>query len=161
MTNLVTNPLKIMTQKPGYIEFGVFLDKTQADIQNLLFQIHYAHRAYEELPKTFPMIVELLDKEIVASSIYSTTSIEGTALESEEAVAEVLELSPEEIKTVNQRASANMKESYDYARIESQKPDFRLTEEDIKKIHELVTKGIPHRYNAPGFYRDNPRDVPT
>lgn len=162
MTNLMTNSLKVVTQKSGYIEFGVFLDKTQADIQNLLLQIYYAHRAYEELPQTFPMVVELLDKEIVASSIYSTTSIEGTALESEEAVAEVLELSPEEIKTVNQRASANMKEAYDYARRESQKPDFRLTEKYIKKIHELVTKDIPHCYNVPGFYRDNLKlDVPT
>jgi hypothetical protein len=47
----MTNSLKIMTQKSGYLEFGVFLDKTQADIRDLLFRIRYAHRAYEELPQ--------------------------------------------------------------------------------------------------------------
>lgn len=150
-----------MTQKSGYIEYGIFLDKTQADIQNLLSRIYYAHRAYEELPQSLPMIVEILDKEIIASSIYSTTSIEGTALESEEEVKEVLMLSPQEVKTVEQRASTNMKEAYNYARETAQKPNFRLTEEHIKKIHAFVTKDLPHSYNVPGYYRDNPRDVPT
>jgi hypothetical protein len=58
-------------------------------------------------------------------------------------VAEVLELSPEEIKTSRQRASANMKEAYDYARAESQKPDFKLTEEYIKKSMNLLPKLYP------------------
>lgn len=150
-----------MTQKSGYIEFGIFLDKTRSDISNLLFQIHYAHRAYEELPQSLPMIVAALDKEIVATSIFSTTSIEGTALESEEEVKEVLALSPQEVKTVEQRAAANMKAAYDYARAKSQEPNFRLTEEHIKNVHALVTKDIPLPYNVPGCYRDNPRDVPT
>ena len=83
----MTNSLKVMTQKSGYIEFGIFLDKTQADIQNFLSQIYYAHRAYEELPQALPIIAEQLYKAIIASSIFSTTSIEGTALESEEEVA--------------------------------------------------------------------------
>lgn len=161
MTNLMTNSLKVMTQKSGYIEFGIFLDKTQADIQNLLSQIHYAHRAYEELPQALPIIAEQLDKAIIASSIFSTTSIEGTALGSEEEVAKVLALTPQELKTVEQRASVNMRDAYDYARRKAQEPDFRLTEEHIKDIHALVTKDIPHPHNVPGYYRDNSRDVPT
>jgi len=142
------------------MEFGIFLDKTQSDIQNLLSQIHYAHRAYEELPQSLPMIVDLLDKEIIASSIFSTTSIEGTALESEEEVEKVLALPPQELKTVEQKASVNMREAYNYARKVPQEPGFELTEEHIKRIHALVTKDIPHKYNTPGYYRDNPRDVP-
>lgn len=150
-----------MTQKSGYIEFGIFLNKAQDEIKELLFRIHYAHRAYEELPRTLPMIVEIIDKEIVASSIFGTTSIEGTSLESEEAVAKVLELPAEAIKTVAQRASINMKRAYDYAREQTQTPSFKLTEEHIKRIHALATEGLPHPYNVPGYYRDNPRDVPT
>lgn len=185
MTNLMTNPLKIMTQKSGYIEFGIFLDKEQPyadnllsgvalrdaiakrlgekqpNVGDLLFKIYYAHRAYEELPQSLPMIVDLLDKEIIASSIFSTTSIEGTALESEEEVEKVLALPPQELKTVEQRASVNMREAYNYAREVTQGPGFKLTEEHIKRIHALVTKDISHPHNVPGYYRDNPRDLPT
>lgn len=151
----MTNSLKILTQKSGQIEFGILLDKAKPDIRDLLFQILYAHRAYEELPQSLPRIIEILDKEIVASYIFSTTSIEGTALGSEKEVAEVLALPPQELKTVEQRASANMKEAYDYARETAQEPNFRLTEGHIKDIHRLITKNIPHPYNVPGHYRDN------
>lgn len=157
----MTNSLKIMTQKSGYIEFGIFLDKQQANIHDLLFLIRYAHRAYEELPQILPIIAEQLDKEIIAASIFGTTSIEGEALENEEEVASVLALPPEELKTIAQHISANMKKAYDYARAEAQRPGFILTEEHIKRVHSLVTQDVPHPRNTPGYYRDNPRDVPT
>ncbi len=158
----MSKTFRIMTQKSGPMVFGVFLDRTLEDIQKLLIEIHYAHRLYEKLPQLFPLITEIFNNQMVASSIFGTTSIEGAALKDEEEVAAVLALPPEEQEVVEKLATANMKRAYAYAGLlEPQTVAFKLTEEQIKKIHALVTDGLPMPRNNPGHYRDNPRDVPT
>jgi Fic family protein len=150
-----------MTQKSGSMEFGILLDKGQRDIQELLTGIHYTQRAYKKLPKAFPRIAENVYKAMIVSSIFSTTNIEGAALESEEAVAEVLAMPPDTERTVKEQPTTNMRLAYHYASNQAKAPGFMVTEEHIKEVHAIVTRDLPISRNVPGHYRKNPRDVPT
>lgn len=104
-------------------------------------------------------IASSLEKEVIASGIYSTHTIEGGEL-SEEETATTLAQQPRSPDD-NRRAVLNLKTAYDYAQSQSSAPDWHLTPAYIQHIHRHITADIPHAYNTPGEYRRNNKDTIT
>ena len=137
--------------------FGPFV--FQLGISPNAFQLQWqrvidAQRRFRSSP--LAQVANDLEREVLASSVYSTNTIEGGLLNEEE-TASSINLSAEQAKDVEQRRVVNIKAAHDLAKQtgESQKEQFQLSTQFIKKIHHLITDQIPDDNNIPGAFRDN------
>jgi Fic family protein len=129
------------------------------DIQRAMERVVDAELRFREAPLS--AISESLDIDVIASSIYSTNSIEGGTLNVQE-TKQVLALSPTDVQTTHQRRVSNIKNAYDYIRniaISEWQPSIS----DVRKIHALISAGLDtdEPRNKPGLLRDNPDGVIT
>jgi len=117
-----------------------------------------AHKRFRGSPLS--QVASRLEKEVVASSIFGTNSIEGGML-SEEETQLALELDPARVQDIEQRRAVNIKQAYDLSRQVAADPDWCLDIDYIRSIHAAITEGVPHERNEPGLFRDNPRGIVT
>ena len=137
--------------------FGPFLFQTGLDTEVLTLPLQRVQDAQERFRRSRLAHVAMdLEREVLASSIFGTNTIEGGEL-SEEETAAAMELSPEEIETIEQQRARNMRAAYDFALEQSQDPAWALSTEYIREIHRLVCHELPHDHNRPGLLRDNPK----
>lgn len=152
---------------------GVFVFQAGVDIQSLqalIDRVEDAHKRFSSVP-LIPDVMNMLENEVLASSVHGTNAIEGGTLSAKE-TAEALDLSLEQVKKDEERRVINIREAYqlaenfvavwrDTCEKENTASFFWLAEEMVLDLHKLITDGLRHPRNVPGAYRDNPKDAPT
>ncbi|WP_246262266.1 Fic family protein [Aromatoleum evansii] len=101
-------------------------------------------------------VANKLEREVIASSIYGTNTIEGGALTEDETRA-AMDLDPAQVQEIEQRRVLNIKAAYTRARQAALDPAWALSIDFITTIHGLVTQDVPHADNRPGLIRNNPK----
>ncbi len=148
--------LKVNTDRFGPYLFQVGCEESQ--LETLILRVNDAQQRFGSSP--FSQVAHLLEKEVAASSIFGTNTIEGGTL-SEEETEQALELDPTEVQEIEQRRALNIKAAYDLSRKSAESDNWHLDLTFFDTIHAAVTDQIPHEYNLPGKLRDNPEGVIT
>lgn len=151
-----TQTLRVETHRFGPFEFQPGLDPDTLALP--LQRIVDAHERFKR--SGLAQVAVDFEKEVLASSIFGTNTIEGGQL-SEEETADAIELSPDQVENTEQHRVRNMRSAYDFALKHSQSRSWRLSVEYIREIHAHVCDGLPHEQNRPGVLRDNPKDMIT
>lgn len=136
---------------------GRFLFQSGIDAAALLLpmqRIEDAHARFASSP--LAQVANQLEREVIASSIYGTNTIEGGALTEAETLA-AMDLDPALVQEIEQRRVLNIKAAYARAREAALAPAWTLSTDFIAEIHGLITRDIPHPDNRPGLIRDNPK----
>lgn len=154
--SLPNHSLRIETERSGPFTFQIGCEASQLD--TIYLRVLDAQNRFSGSP--FTQVAHLLEKEVVASSVFGTNTIEGGTLSAEE-TAQALELDPANVQKTEQRRAVNIKTAYDISRQVSSIKDWQLNAEFITRIHAALTDQIPDQYNKPGKLRDNPKDLIT
>jgi Fic family protein len=148
--------LRVETQRFG--PFTLQLGVKGEEVETALLRVCDAHESFKSSPLS--QVANQLEREVIASSVFGTNSIEGGTL-TEEETSQVLDISPAMVKEIEKRRVVNIKAAYDLALLASNAKDWRLNIEFICQIHAAITAGLPHEYNSPGQFRDNPKEIIT
>lgn len=140
----------------GHFKFQTGIE-THA-IETLYLRVSDAQKRFASFP--LHTVSEQLEPEVIATSIYSTNTIEGGALDYEQTQI-ALALSPDEVKEVEEQRVSNLKEAYALASAAGTDEDWALDVAWIKRVHAAVTHELPHEHDRPGVVRDNPKDLVT
>lgn len=157
--------LKVETFRSGYFTFEVGIDLSK--IQPLIDRVRDAKNRFSSMP-ILPDIAVQLEKEVLASSVFGTNTIEGATL-TEEETADVLS-GNKQVKEEKERRVTNMRDAYGKAETVAEKiltevqkekginattPAIVLEEFMITDLHRIITGELTHPLNVPGQYRDN------
>jgi len=148
--------LRLETQRFGPFRFQAGVDSATLELP--LQRVLDAQNRFRR--SGLAQVAVDLEREVLASSIFGTNTIEGGQLTEEETAA-AMELSPDEIENIEQQRARNMRSAYDFALEQSQQEGWRLTTDYILDIHRRVCHELPHEHNRPGLLRDNPKDLVT
>lgn len=148
--------LRVMTYKSGALTFRVGADLSQ--LQPMLDRINDAQHRFNQIPG-LNQIVDDMQSRVLATSVYSTNTIEGGQFSPQE-TAQILRRDPATIQRAEERRLTNLK-----AAIESIKsqacPELRpeqgqpLQLAQIIHLHRLVSQNIDEAHNPPGVLRNN------
>lgn len=158
--------LRVETFRSGVFTFCVGLADTDG-LKMKVTKVIEAHKRFNQLP-LLGDVANMLEKEVVVSSVFGTNSIEGGTL-TEEETRQTLELNPSKIKAEEERRVLNLKNAYTAAENfaaqwrnnRQPKQPFLITESMFKELHKLITDGLVHEHNIPATYRDNPKGLHT
>lgn len=154
--NLPEVTLRVETDRFGPFQFEIGVNASQILLP--LQRIEDAHSRFSDSP--LAQVANRLEREVIASSIFGTNTIEGGALTEEETSA-AMDLDPAVVQEIEQRRVLNIKAAYDEASKAGRAEGWSLSTDFIQKIHALITDGIPHQDNRPGLIRDNPKERTT
>jgi Fic family protein len=155
------NAWRTLDRRVETARFGPFTFQVGVDLNEVAFplqRIEDAHQCLIAAPLS--QVANQLEREVVASSVFGTNTIEGGTL-TEEETATALTLAPEAIREVEQRRVVNIKAAYDRALRAASAPNWRLDLDFIREIHATITQGLPHPQNRPGAFRENPKTTVT
>lgn len=156
LSSLSESEVRIETRRFGPFTFRLGVDGTA--LERLYQRVLDAHERFNASPLS--QVARQLEREVVASSIFGTNSIEGGTL-TEEETQQVLELDPAQVKEEEQLRAANLKVAYDVAQQAATTPGWQLDVPFIQKVHAAITQRLTHPYNQPGVFRDNPKAIKT
>ena len=156
MPEFADHRLTVETARFGPFAFQVGVDA--AAVETALLRVTDAQQRFQGSPLS--QVASQLEREVVATSVFGTNSIEGGTL-SEEETRLALDLDPSMVHDIEQRRVLNIKAAYDLASRAVMAPDWCLDRSVIRSLHAAITTGIPHGYNQPGVLRDNPRTIVT
>ncbi len=145
--------LKVPTFKSGNFVFSGKYD--ESDLSGLLYGIDVLYKTVSDLP-ILPDWSSQLEVDIIRRSIFGTAALEGNPLKEDEVGKIISETDgkKESYKRAEQEIK-NLKNVYDYIRgFEPAEAVVDLGEQDIAKIHFLVTSHIAYPLNEPGKYRN-------
>lgn len=148
--------LRVDTARNGPFTFQVGVDG--AAVETHLLRISDAHQRFRGSP--LAQVANRLEREVVASSIFGTNSIEGGTL-TEEETRQAVDLAPAAVQDIEQRRARNLSEAYKLSQQASATPGWQLDVDFILRAHAAVTDQLPHEYNRPGVLRDNPKGIAT
>ena len=137
--------------------FGPFLFQVGVDAGRLqlpMQRVEDAHRRFVASP--LAQVANQLEREVIASSIYGTNTIEGGTL-TEDETRSAIDLDPAQVQEIEQRRVLNIKAAYERARQAALDPGWKLSIEFMTEVHGLITHDLPHADNRPGLIRDNPK----
>jgi Fic family protein len=135
---------------PVLFQIGVDLEQLRLTMQRVEdARVRFAHSPLAQ-------VANRLEREVIASSIYGTNTIEGGALTEDETLA-AMDLDPAQVQEIEQRRVLNIKAAYARARQAALAPNWALSIDFITTIHGLMTRDLPHPDNRPGQIRDNPK----
>lgn len=145
--------IKIPTFKSG--NFIISKKYKESEISGLLYGINILYKTVADLP-ILPDWASQLEVELVKRSIFGTAAIEGNPLNEEE-VGKIIS-GPDKKDDIAKKAEQeikNLKEVYDFIKtiVPSESP-VDLTEQEIAKIHFMMTKNVSYELNEPGKYRN-------
>ena len=146
---------RVACERFSPLKLEIALDWAQIELP--LTRVQDAWQRFAASP--IASIASDLEKEVMASGIYSTYTIEGGQL-SEEETAVTLAQQPRH-PDEERLAVLNLKSAYEYAKEHSTSMDWRVTPAYLKTVHRLITHDIPHEYNTPGQYRNNSKEIVT
>jgi Fic family protein len=148
--------LQVDTDRAGPFTFQVGVDRERIGVP--LQRVVDAHSRFATSP--LAQVANQLEREVIASSIYGTNTIEGGTLTEDETQA-ALTLDPEQVQAIEQRRVLNIQAAYNRARKAACDQDWSLSIDFITEVHALITRDIPHNDNRPGIIRDNPKGRTT
>lgn len=148
--------LRVETQRSGRFVFQIGVDL--AVVEFAMQRVEDAHERFVASPLS--QVANRLEHEVVVSGIFGTNTIEGGAL-SEEETGVALQLDPTQVQETEQRRALNIKAAYDLAQRAVKSPGWRLSLEFICEIHAAITHQLPHPYDQPGIFRNNPKGLVT
>lgn len=148
--------LRVETQRSGCFVFQIGVDL--AALKLSMQRVEDAHDRFVASPLS--QVANRLEHEVVVSSIFGTNSIEGGAL-SEEETETALQLDPAQVQEIEQRRALNIKAAYDLAQRAVNAPGWRLNIDFIREIHAAITYQLPHPYDQPEIFRNNPKSLVT
>ena len=154
MPALADHRLTVETSRFGPFTFQVGVDA--ASVETPFLRVSDAHQRFQGPPLS--QVASQLEREVVATSVFGTNSIEGGTL-SEEETRQALDLDPSGVRNIEQRRVLNIKAAYVLANQAVVGPDWRLDLPFILSVHAAITNGIPHKHNQPGLLRDNPKAI--
>lgn len=153
---IANHTLTLETARFGPFTFQVGVDAGL--IETPFLRVSDAHQRFQGSP--LAQVASRLEREVVATSVFGTNSIEGGTL-SEEETQSALDLDPSAVQGIEQRRVLNIKAAYDLASQAVTASDWRLDLSFIQSVHAAITKDIPHERNRPGLLRDNPKEIQT
>ena len=130
--------------------FGPFLFQVGVDAGRLqlpMQRVEDAHRRFVASP--LAQVANQLEREVIASSIYGTNTIEGGTL-TEDETRSAIDLDPAQVQAIEQRRVLNIKAAYERARQAALDPGWKLSIEFMTAVHGLITHDLPHADNRPG-----------
>lgn len=148
--------MRVETQRSGPFTFQIGVDVGVLDVA--LQRVADAHERFVASPLS--QVASQLEREVVASSVFGTNTIEGGALSELETEA-ALQLDPAQVAEVEQRRVVNIKTAYDLAHAAANSPGRKLDLDFVCEIHAAITRDLPHPHNLPGVLRDNPKTLTT
>lgn len=148
--------MKVEPSRFGPFTFSIGLEASAPVM--LLQRLADAQARFSSSPLS--QVASRLEQEVLASSIFSTNSIEGGTL-SEEETKDALDADPKDVEAQEQRRVVNIKRAYDLAQNLAQDFAWRLSVDFMTQIHAAVTDGISYPYNRPGLIRNNPKNIVT
>lgn len=160
MTNNTPNQDDVLVYKVMTFKSGKFIFSRKYDKDKLLDHLIRSEILYSTI-KDLPILPELstrLEEEIIRKSIFGTAAIEGNLL-SEEKVAQIIsDTDTTKLTETAEKEIKNLKKAYDYFVTVKHVPGviFKLEEDQIKKIHRIITDGLGMKNNMPGLYRSHP-----
>lgn len=156
LNSLSESEMRIETRRFGPFTFCLGVDG--AVLAPLYQRVLDAHERFKTSPLS--QVARQLEREVVASSIFGTNSIEGGTL-SEEETQQVLDLDPAQVREEEQLRAVNLKVAYDVAQQAAMMPGWRLEVPFVQRVHAAITQRLTHPHNQPGVFRDNPKTIKT
>lgn len=148
--------MRIETRRSGPFTFRLGVD---GPALTLPYQrVLDAHERFNASPLS--QVARQLEREVVASSIFGTNSIEGGTL-TEEETQQVLDLDPAQVREEEKLRAVNLKAAYDVAQQAAMTPGWQLNVSFLQTVHAAITRHLTHAYNQPGVFRDNPKAIKT
>lgn len=148
--------LRVMTYKSGSFTFSLAIDMTQ--LQAMFDRVNDAQIRFNKMPM-LPEIVDAMQERTLASSIYSTNTIEGGQFTPEE-TAQILKRSPEQIQNSEEKRLTNLKSAIEWVKNKASR-DFQplqgqtIVLADILHLHRLVSQDIDEKNNPSAQFRNN------
>ena len=153
---------KIETFRSGIFTFQIGIDSTR--IQPLLQRVEDAHARFASVP-ILPDIATRLEREVVASSVFGTNTIEGGTLTEEETASVIdakIAKEEKEKRVLNISKAYSKAEGFADSCINQNKASPKgtglvvaLHKAMITDLHSTITEGLTHPQNIPGQYRNN------
>jgi len=156
LTDLPDRKKRVETRRFGPFTFRIGVEGKA--LAALYQRVLDANERFSRSPRS--QVAHQLEREVVVSSIFGTNSIEGGTL-TEEETRMALELDPTRVESEEPRRVVNLKAAYDLAQSAAATPGWRLDVRFIQDVHAAITRGLSHRYNQPGKFRDNPKEFVT
>ncbi|MCH4248859.1 MAG: Fic family protein [Acinetobacter populi] len=148
--------LTVMTYKSGSFTFQLGFDLD--DIQGMLYRVNDSQNRFNKTP-SLPLIIDQVQEKVLASSIYSTNTIEGGHF-TEKETAKILKQDPKTIQKSEERRLTNLKESIDWIKKHSSRQLLPNRGEEFElatmfKLHTLVSQNLTEQHNPAGQLRNN------
>lgn len=148
--------LRVMTYKSGSFTFQLGFELS--DIQAMLDRVNDSQNRFNKTP-SLPLIIDQVQEKVLASSIYSTNTIEGGQF-TEQETADILKQDPKTIQNSEERRLTNLKEAIDWIKKSSSRPlsqtmgqPFELS--TMFYLHTFVSKDLEDQHNPAGQLRNN------
>lgn len=140
------------------VTFDVRLDVASPDVVTAVARAEALARVIRDVPIT-PDVQRKLDRLNILRAVRGTTGIEGAEL-TEDEVDLIMSTPPGErvlpaSREREEKEARNAEEVMSFV-AEEIEPDRPLSEQLIKDIHNLTTRGIDYPGNRPGHYRAGP-----
>lgn len=148
--------LRVMTYRSGSFTFQLGFDMGQ--VQAMLDRVNDSQNRFNKTP-SLPLIIDQVQEKVLASSIYSTNTIEGGQF-TEQETADILKLDPKTIQKSEERRLTNLKESIEWVKKFSSRAlspamgkPFELS--TMFQLHILVSSSLEEQHNPVGQLRNN------
>lgn len=148
--------LRVMTYKSGSFTFQLGFDLNQ--VQAMLDRVNDSQNRFNKMP-SLPQIIDQIQDKVLASSIYSTNTIEGGQF-TEQETADILRQDPKTIQKSEERRLTNLKESIEWVKQSSSKQLIPITGKFFEpstmfQLHILVSQNLSEQHNPAGQLRNN------
>ena len=152
--------LRVMTYRSGSFTFSLSLDLQ--GLQPMIDRVNDAQQRFNKMP-ALPQIIDQMQEKVLASSVYSTNTIEGGEF-TEEETAQILRIDPKLIQRTEEKRLTNLKQAIEWVKQHSQQPDHNqlranqgqaITMQDVFTLHRLVSQGVDEQTNPPAQFRNN------
>lgn len=125
----------------------------------MLDRVNDSQNRFNKMP-SLPQIIDQVQDKVLASSIYSTNTIEGGQF-TEQETADILKQDPKTIQKSEERRLTNLKESIEWVKKSSSKQlaptggkPFELSTM-FQLLHTLVSQNLAEQHNPAGQLRNN------
>jgi Fic family protein len=138
------------------VSFDLRVDSNSGELQSLLAVTRTQARLVAGIPLP-PSARWKIDALHIVRAVRGTTGIEGAAV-SEEEVSRIIAALPGEtvLPASRHREELEVRNAEAVMRFVASTDEATITEDVIRRIHTLVTQGIPYEHNEPGIYRSHP-----
>lgn len=148
--------LRVMTYKSGSFTFQLGFDLNQ--IQAMLDRVNDSQNRFNKTP-SLPLIIDQVQEKVLASSIYSTNTIEGGQF-TEQETAQILKQDPKTIQKSEEKRLTNLKEAIEWVKKSSSKQLIPTTGKEFElssmfRLHTLVSQNLAEQHNPAGQLRNN------